>query len=57
MSKKKIIQLPSKLEIHEQLNACINCVFENKCGHTLPFPINLCDCCDEYLKIKLNDKL
>lgn len=56
MPKKKIIQLPSKLEIHEQLNACINCVFENKCGHTLPFPMNLCDCCDEYLKIKLNDK-
>lgn len=33
---------------HQKLNACINCENENIC--TLPFPINLSECCEKYKK-------
>ena len=39
-------------ERHEELNACINCVFEDFCVNVLPFPINLGECCDKYKKTK-----
>lgn len=54
MSKNKINKefiTPEK--IHEVLFACINCVFEDKCEKILPFPINLCDKCENYIKREL----
>ena len=42
-------------ERHEQLNACINCEFEEKCNKVLPFPINLEDCCTDYKKKKIKN--
>lgn len=37
-------------EIHQQLNACINCILEKECENVKPFPINLTECCDKYVK-------
>lgn len=48
---KQIINKITPQEYHQQLNACINCIYENIC--TLPFPINLTECCEKYKKIKL----
>lgn len=36
-------------EYYNKLNACINCVNEDKCS--LPFPINLCESCENYIKV------
>lgn len=45
---KQIINKITPQEYHQQLNACINCIYENIC--TLPFPINLSECCEKYKK-------
>jgi hypothetical protein len=42
---------------HQELNACINCVFENECKTLLPFPICLEECCDKYRKTEYKEKL
>lgn len=51
MAKKKQIKILTPQEFHEQLNACINCIYENECETEHPFPLNLCECCDKYVKI------
>jgi hypothetical protein len=51
MSRKKKEELPTPKELYDSLFACINCVYEGKCDHILPFPLNLCEKCDEYEKI------
>lgn len=43
-------------EHHERLNACINCVYELTCKTALPFPINLEQCCDKYMKSEFKRK-
>ena len=54
MPKNKIIkEFKTPKEIHDELFACINCVFEDKCDKILPFPINLCNKCEDYIKRKL----
>lgn len=56
MSKKKeSIEVLSTEEIHERLKACINCVYEELCDEVLPFPINLCECCDRYKKKSITE--
>ena len=52
MPKKIKVILPSPKEHYEQLNACINCIYENECNEQLPFPLNLCEHCSKYVKIK-----
>ena len=42
---------------HQELNACINCIHEDKCDNPLPFPINLEDCCDDYKKKEFKEKI
>ena len=54
MSRKKKEELPTPKELYDNLFACINCVNEGKCDHMLPFPLNLCEKCDEYQKIIKN---
>lgn len=51
MGKKKR-ELPTPQELYNKLFACINCVYENECTTQLPFPLNLCECCDKYKKIE-----
>ena len=51
MSKKKQIKILTPQEIHEQLNACINCVYEDNCEDMLPFPLNLCEHCEKFKKV------
>lgn len=43
-------------ERHEELNACINCVFEMICEIVFPFPINLDECCEKYEKREFNSE-
>lgn len=52
MSKKTKVIVPSHKEYYEQLSACINCIYENECNEQLPFPLNLCEHCSKYIKIK-----
>lgn len=49
---KKKIMMTNKQEVHDTLFACINCVFENTCKNTLPFPDNLSEKCEKYKKIE-----
>ena len=51
---KEIIITPQQR--HQELNACINCVFENECKTPLPFPICLEECCDKYRKTQYNGR-
>lgn len=51
--KKTKIKVKSLEEIYQELFACINCVFELNCNKVLPFPINLCNKCEDYIKRKL----
>ena len=54
MAKKKIVEdIKTREQIHEELFACINCEFEDKCEHILAFPLNLCEKCLSYKKRKL----
>lgn len=52
MVKRKKEQLPTPEEIYTKLFACINCVYEHECTEQLPFPLNLCECCNKYKKIE-----
>lgn len=55
MSKKKeSIEVLSTEEIHNKLEACINCEHELECTDMLPFPDNLCDRCIKYKKRSIN---
>lgn len=57
MAKKKPVEnVLTPEQHHQQLNACINCVFEDYCSNMLPFPLNLDECCDKYQKIKFEEK-
>lgn len=55
MPKKKEIKILTPQEVHDQLTACINCIYENTCKDVFPFPLNLCECCDKYIKDKLKN--
>ena len=56
MKKKKTTEeIKSPKQIHEELNACINCVFEDTCATVLPFPVNLYDCCNNYEKTEYHE--
>ena len=52
MSRKKKEILPTPQELYENLNACINCVFEENCTEQLPFPLNMCEHCEKYIKLE-----
>lgn len=54
MSKKQDNEIITSIEIHNKLEACINCEYELECTDILPFPINLCDRCDKYKKRSIN---
>lgn len=58
MAKKKKISenIITPQQRHQELNACINCVFENECKTLLPFPICLEECCDKYKKTEYKEK-
>lgn len=57
MKKKKINEeVKTPRQIHDELNACINCVFEDVCETVLPFPINLDECCERYEKKEFVEK-
>lgn len=47
--KKKQVGL-SGLEYHNQLFACINCIYDKACAVHLPFPLELSECCERYVK-------
>ena len=38
-------------EKFEQPKACITCKLENTCKHKHEFPLDLCECCDKYIKV------
>ena len=50
MAKKQ--PLPTSKELYDNLFACINCVYEDTCSNQLPFPLNLCECCDKFKKVE-----
>lgn len=50
--KRKTIDIKSPEEVYAKLFACINCVYEFNCEDILPFPLNLCDCCERYIKVE-----
>ena len=54
MSKKQNNEIITPIEIHNNLEACINCEYELECTDILPFPINLCDKCSKYKKCSFN---
>ena len=54
MSKKRDNEITTPIEIHNNLEACINCEYELECTDILPFPINLCDKCIKYKKCSIN---
>ena len=54
MPKKKENKILTPQEVHDQLMACINCIYENTCKDIFPFPLNLSECCNKYIKTKLN---
>lgn len=57
MAKKKITEnILTPEQHHQQLNACINCIYEDYCSNMLPFPVNLYDCCEKYQKTKFIKK-
>ena len=39
-------------EKFEQPKACITCELENTCKHKHSFPLDLCKCCEKYIKSK-----
>ena len=41
----------SKQEEFKQPKACITCKLENTCKHKHLFPLDLCECCDKYIKV------
>lgn len=43
-------------EQHEEIQACINCVFEMMCEIVLPLPLNLDECCEKYEKREFNSE-
>lgn len=53
-NKKDLIEVLSTEEIHNNLEACINCEYELECTDILPFPDNLCDKCSKYKKCSFN---
>jgi hypothetical protein len=54
MSKKQDKEIITSIEIHNKLEACINCEHELECTDILPFPDNLCDTCIKYKKRSIN---
>lgn len=53
MSKRKK-QAPTPQEVFDNTNACITCVHEDLCtevNKTLPFPLNLCEHCENFEKV------
>lgn len=54
MTNKKDIIKETSLEVHNNLEACINCEYELECTDILPFPDNLCDKCIKYKKRLIN---
>ena len=54
MAKKNVTPETFNLEEHHQnLNACINCIYELICEIAFPFPLNLEMSCDKYEKTEL----
>lgn len=49
-------RIPTPQERHEELQSCINCVFEMMCDILFPFPTNLDECCEKYEKRKFNSE-
>lgn len=52
MAKKKTLDTKPLKEVYDNLFACINCVYEDICTNQLPFPLNLCECCDKFKKVE-----
>jgi hypothetical protein len=50
---KEILLTPKQR--HQELNACINCVHENYCEDVFPFPLNLEECCPNYIKTEFKE--
>ena len=50
--KRKTIEIETPEEVYAKLFACINCVYEDICTNQLPFPLNLCECCDKFKKVE-----
>ena len=55
-TKKLKIPILTEEDIHNSLFACINCKYENTCTEQLPFPMNLCEKCDKYVKINFKER-
>lgn len=55
MANKKEIIKETPLDVHNRLEACINCIYEDYCTNILPFPVNIYDKCDKYKKRAFNE--
>ena len=48
------MKIRTKQEEFKPSKACITCKLENACKHKYLFPLDLCECCDKYIKVDEN---